>query len=126
MSFGMATWRIKLDLKEKFLPHPGPTKTGGVNSGSGLHRAVAAGGMGWPGMNVDHTHLILITTGFTVGFAAVGAASLLESNPEVTKSIPVAQKQVVVTAADLAPVRIVGTPFVPNINPRERWKNCWA
>jgi hypothetical protein len=73
-------------------------------------------------MNVDHTHLILITNGFTAGFAAVGAASLLESNPapEVIKSIPAAQKQVVVTAADLAPVRIVGTPFVPNINPRER------
>ena len=72
-------------------------------------------------MNLDHTHLILITTGFTVGFAAVGAGSLLESNPtpELIKSIPAAQKQVV-TAADLAPVRIVGTPFVPNINPRER------
>lgn len=72
-------------------------------------------------MNLDHTRLILITTGFTVGFAAVGAASLLKSNPppDLIKSVPVAQKQVV-TAADLAPVRIVGTPFVPNINPRER------
>jgi hypothetical protein len=46
---------------------------------------------------------------------------LLESNPapELIKSIPAAQKQIV-TAADLAPVRIVGTPFVPNINPHER------
>jgi hypothetical protein len=72
-------------------------------------------------MNLDRTHLILITIGFTVGFATVGAASLLESNPapELIKSIPAAQKQIV-TAADLAPVRIVGTPFVPNINPHER------
>jgi hypothetical protein len=72
-------------------------------------------------MNLDHTHLILITTGFTVGFAAVRAASLLESNPApelLIKSIPAAQKQV--AAADLPPVRIVGTPFVPNRNPRER------
>jgi hypothetical protein len=29
-------------------------------------------------------------------------------------------KQTIVTVADLRPVRIVGTPFVPNINPRER------
>ena len=63
-------------------------------------------GIGWPGMNLDHTHLILITARLTVGFAAVRAASLLESNsaPELIKSIPAAQKQVV-TAADLAPVR---------------------
>jgi hypothetical protein len=65
-------------------------------------------------MNLDHTRLILITTGFTIGFAAVGAASLLKS--DLIKSIPVP----VVAAADLAPFRIVGTPFVPNINPRER------
>jgi hypothetical protein len=72
-------------------------------------------------MNLDHTRLILIATGFTVGFAAVGAASLLKSNPasDLIKSIPVTEEHVV-AAADLAPVRIVGTPFVPNINPRER------
>ena len=73
------------------------------------------------GMNLDHTRLILITTGFTVGFAAVGAASLLKSNPtpKIMRSNPETQKQVV-TSADLAAVRIVGTPFAPNINPRER------
>jgi hypothetical protein len=72
-------------------------------------------------MNLDHTRLILITTGFTVGFAAVGAASLLKPNPapDLIESIPVTEKHVE-AAADLAAVRIVGTPFVPNINPRER------
>jgi hypothetical protein len=72
-------------------------------------------------MKLDHTRLILITTGFTVGFAAVGAASLMESNPapDLIPSAPAA-KQTVVSAADLEPVRIVGTPFVPNTNPRER------
>jgi hypothetical protein len=70
-------------------------------------------------MNLDHTRLILITTGFTVGFAAVGAAGLLDPAPGLIKPGPVA-KQTVVTPADLKPMRIVGTPFVPNINPRER------
>jgi hypothetical protein len=72
-------------------------------------------------MNLDHTRLFLITTAFTVGFAAVGTASLLKPNssPDLIKSIPVTKERVV-AAAGLAPVRIVGTPFVPNINPRER------
>jgi hypothetical protein len=71
-------------------------------------------------MNLDHGRLILIATGFTVGFAAVGAASLIESDPahHLIQSAPA--KHTVVTAADLEPVRIVGTPFVPNTNPRER------
>jgi hypothetical protein len=69
-------------------------------------------------MKLDHTCLILITTGFTVGFAAVGAGGL-DPTPGLITPGPVA-KQTVVTPADLKPVRIVGTPFVPNINPRER------
>jgi hypothetical protein len=48
---------------------------------------------GHTGMKLDHTRLILITIGFTVGFAAVEAASMLESNP-VPKSVPVAKQTV--------------------------------
>jgi hypothetical protein len=67
---------------------------------------------------MNHTRLIVITVGFTIGFAAVGAASLLNPVPRLIKSGSAANQTV--AAADLKPVRIVGTPFVPHINPRER------
>jgi hypothetical protein len=71
-------------------------------------------------MKLDQTRLILIATGFTVGFAALGVAGVLDHPaPGLVKSGPVA-KQTVTTLADSKPVRIVGAPFVPNINPRER------
>jgi hypothetical protein len=57
-------------------------------------------------------------------FTFIHAADLhidspLDPAPGLIKPGPVA-KQTVVTPADLKPMRIVGTPFVPNINPRER------
>jgi hypothetical protein len=66
---------------------------------------------------MNHTRLIIITAGFTIGFAAVGVASLLDPAPPLIKSGSTNQT---VAAADLKPVRIVGTPFVPNVPPRER------
>jgi hypothetical protein len=67
---------------------------------------------------MNHTCLIVITVGFTIGFAAVGAASFLHPEPRLIKSGFMTNQTV--AAADLKPVRLVGTPFVPNIHPRER------
>ena len=57
--------------------------------------------------------LLAAVTAFSL--AVAGVASVLEPAPE---SQPQASKPVHV--ADQSPVRVIGTPFVPNTNPRER------
>jgi hypothetical protein len=58
-----------------------------------------------------------MTVGFTIGFAAVGAASLLDPGLRLSKGPTEKQS---IAAANLEPVRIIGIPFVPNVHPRER------
>ena len=57
--------------------------------------------------------VILSATGFTIGFAIMATAELIQPTP------PAALKPPAAVAAQ-EPVRIVGVPFVPNVNPSER------
>jgi hypothetical protein len=57
--------------------------------------------------------MILSATGFTIGFAIMATAELIE--PTLTPP----QKPLAAVAAQ-EPVRIVGIPFVPNVDPRQR------
>jgi hypothetical protein len=57
--------------------------------------------------------VILSATGFTIGFAIMATAELIQPTPPPPQKPPAAE-------AAQEPVRIVGVPFVPNINPRER------
>ena len=61
--------------------------------------------------------LILAAIGFTVGFAARAMAKFVQ--PTVPEK-PAAAREPVRVLADQQRVRIVGPPFVPNVNPRER------
>jgi hypothetical protein len=58
--------------------------------------------------------IILSATGFTIGFATMATAELIQPTTPPPQNPPAA----VVAAQE--PVRIVGVPFVPNVNPRER------
>ena len=75
-------------------------------------------------MKLDGKFLILMAVGFTVGFATVAAATLIPTTPpskSATSSKPTPPSNLIVAnAGALEPVRIVGTPFVLNLNPRER------
>jgi capsular polysaccharide biosynthesis protein len=60
--------------------------------------------------------LLILVTVFSTAIA--GGASLLAAAPESSpdkKTVYVADR-----SADRSPVRVVGAPFVPNTNPRER------
>jgi hypothetical protein len=57
--------------------------------------------------------VILSATGFTIGFAIMATAELIEP------TLPPPLEPLAAEAAQ-EPVRIVGVPFVPNVNPRER------
>jgi hypothetical protein len=63
-------------------------------------------------MNLNRKPLILMAVGFTIGFAALATAELILPAPPAQKSVA--------TVVAQEPVRIVGTRFVPNVNPRER------
>jgi hypothetical protein len=57
--------------------------------------------------------IILSATGFTIGFATMATAELIQPTTPPPQNPPAA-------VAAQEPVRIVGVPFVPNVNPRER------
>ena len=59
--------------------------------------------------------LLAAVTAFSVGVA--GVVSVMEVEPASKASEAVKPVHVV---ADQGPVRVIGTPFVPNTNPRER------
>jgi hypothetical protein len=63
----------------------------------------------------DNRNIVLLATVTLVSVAVAGVAALFE---------PATAKQEVATSpaylADSTPVRVVGTPFAPNTNPRER------
>jgi hypothetical protein len=70
----------------------------------------------FPGMRIREENcnviLLVVVTLFTAAIA--GGAALLKPAPA-----PVADRKPV-HLADRAPVRVIGAPFVPNTNPRER------
>ena len=69
-------------------------------------------------MKLDGKFLILIAVGFAVGFATAAAATLIPTTPPSKPAT--SSKSLTINAGSLEPVRIVGTPFVLNLNPRER------
>ena len=58
-------------------------------------------------------HMLLLGAFMLLGIAGAGLAAMLDPGPAPAKASPG-------PAADQATVRIVGTPFTPNTNPRER------
>jgi hypothetical protein len=68
-------------------------------------------------MTFPNKPLILAALGFTVGVAAMAMAEFVQ--PTLPEK-PGAVKEPVRMLANQPPVRIVGLPFVPNLNPRER------
>jgi hypothetical protein len=59
--------------------------------------------------------LLVFVTLFCVVFAA--AVSALDTSPSTAKSTSTATR---IEQPALAPVRVIGTPFVPNTDPRVR------
>lgn len=63
----------------------------------------------------DDRNIVLLATATLVSVAVAGVVGLFE---------PATKKQEIATSpaylADSTPVRVVGAPFVPNTNPRER------
>jgi hypothetical protein len=67
----------------------------------------------------DHRSIVLLATVTLCCAVVAGTAELVEpSGPPAREDQAVAGKRMV--AANPSPVRVVGTPFVPNVNPRER------
>jgi hypothetical protein len=63
--------------------------------------------------NEEYTMELFLAVGL-VGAILAGAASLFETKPSSAASTPPTEM------ARLEPVRVVGTPFVPNVRPSER------
>ena len=63
--------------------------------------------------NEEYTLELLLTVGL-IAVSLAGTAGLFEARPSSAASPPPAEM------ARLEPVRVVGTPFVPNIRPSER------
>jgi hypothetical protein len=68
--------------------------------------------------NEDYDRELLAAVTLICATIAVGASLLDPSSPAVAKSIASAQSPA--RLEQVEPVRVVGTPFVPNTNPRER------
>lgn len=63
----------------------------------------------------ENRNMVLLAAVTAFSLAVAGVASVLEPTPE-----PKVQASKPVYIADQTPVRVVGEPFVPNTNPRER------
>ena len=59
--------------------------------------------------------MVLLAAVTAFSLAVAGVAFVLESEP-----VPRAEAIKPVFVADQTPVRVIGKPFVPNTNPRER------
>jgi uncharacterized ion transporter superfamily protein YfcC len=68
--------------------------------------------------NEDYDRELLAAVALICAAIAVGASLVEPSSPAVAKSV--ASVQSTAKAEHLEPVRVVGTPFVLNTNPRER------
>ena len=63
--------------------------------------------------------MVLLAAVTLFSLAVAGAVSVLEPAPTAEANKP-AEASKPVYVADPAPVRVIGPPFVPNTNPRER------
>jgi hypothetical protein len=63
----------------------------------------------------ENCNMLLLAAITAFSLAVAGIATVLEPAPE-----PQVQASKSVHVADQTPVRVIGTPFVPNTNPRER------
>jgi hypothetical protein len=76
----------------------------------------------------EDCNMVLLTGVTLLGLAVAGAAALLEPTSTtgkirpayVASATPPSSEQQPLRLVDQAPVRVVGAPFVPNTNPRER------
>lgn len=64
--------------------------------------------------------LLAAVTVFSVGVAGVVSVMQVEPSSQATAAKPSEAMKPVHVLADQGPVRVIGTPFVPNTNPRER------
>jgi hypothetical protein len=65
----------------------------------------------------EDCNLILLATVTLFGLAVAGMVNMLEPAPAPPPSTEASKP---VNLADQTPVRVIGAPFVPNTNPRER------
>jgi hypothetical protein len=65
----------------------------------------------------ENCNMVLLAAVTAFSLAVAGAVALLEPAPA---QAPRAEIIKPVYVADQAPVRVIGPPFVPNTNPRER------
>jgi hypothetical protein len=68
----------------------------------------------WDGMRHEEYTMELFLAVGLIAATLAGAAGLFETRPSSAANTPPAE------IARLEPVRVVGTPFVPNIKPSER------
>lgn len=65
----------------------------------------------------ENCNMLLLAAVTAFSLAVAGVASVLEPETEPAQR---AEASKPVHVADQGPVRVIGTPFVPNTNPRER------
>jgi hypothetical protein len=66
----------------------------------------------------ENCNMMLLAAVTAFSLAVAGVATVLEPAPALSLQVEASNKPVYV--ADQTPVRVIGTPFVPNTNPRER------
>ena len=65
----------------------------------------------------ENRYMVLLAAVMAFSLAVAGVAAVLEPAPA---QAPRAEASKAAYVADQTPVRVIGTPFVPNTNPRER------
>jgi hypothetical protein len=65
----------------------------------------------------ENCNMLLLGAVTAFSLAVAGVASVLEPEAEASPQVEAGKP---VHVADQTPVRVIGTPFVPNTNPRER------
>ena len=65
----------------------------------------------------ENCDIVLLATVTALGLAVAGISTVLEPAPVTAPRVEAVKA---VDLADQTPVRVIGTPFVPNTNPRER------
>jgi hypothetical protein len=65
----------------------------------------------------ENCNMLLLAAVTAFSLAVAGVASVLEPAPAPESPVQASKP---VHVADQSPVRVIGTPFVPNTNPRER------
>jgi hypothetical protein len=63
----------------------------------------------------ENCNMLLLAAVTAFSLAVAGVVSVMEQ-----EAVPQAEAGKPVHVADQTPVRMIGTPFVPNTNPRER------